>query len=188
MSKPDPRDAIVDHLPNLRAFAYSLTHNGADADDLVQDAVVKAWRKFHLFEEGSNLQAWLFTILRNTFYSDLRRLRRETVGRLDDVSQLLSEKPRHDSRLAMRDFDRAFALLPPEQREVLMLVGASGMTYEEAAELCNVPMGTIKSRINRGRARLHELLGTTSSSDLTSSDKATAAVVMGWENPRSASR
>jgi len=179
MTNADPRDAIVDHLPNLRAFACSLTQNSADADDLVQDAVIKAWRKFHLFEEGTNLQAWLFTILRNTFYSDLRRLRRESVGRLDDAARLLSEKPQHDSRLGMRDFNRAFSLLPPEQREALTLVGASGLTYEDAANMCNVPIGTIKSRLNRGRARLHELLNTETSADLVSTDKATLAVVTG---------
>ena len=176
-NKADPRDAIIDHLPNMRAFAISLTRNGADADELVQDAVIKAWRKFHLYEDGTNLRAWLFTILRNTFYSDLRRLRNETAARLEDVAEHLSVRPTHDSRLALRDFEKVFALLPPEQREALTLVGANGLSYEETADLCGVPMGTIKSRINRGRARLHELLGTVTSAELTSADPLTQSIV-----------
>ena len=174
----DPREQIVDFLPNMRAFAVSLTRNNADADDLVQDTVVRAWRNFDGFKVGTNLQAWLFTILRNGFYSDLRKMRRESVGRLDDAALLLSEKPAHDSRLALRDFERAFALLPPEQREVLTLVGASGMSYEEASFTTGAPVGTIKSRINRGRARLLEMLELTDSSDLSAPDRGTAAVVM----------
>lgn len=176
--KRDPRDAIINHLPNMRAFAISLTRNGADADDLVQDAVIKAWRKFQLYEDGTNLRAWLFTVLRNTFYSDLRRLRNETASRLDDVAEHLSVGPTHEGRLALRDFEKVFALLQPEQREALTLVGASCLSYEEAADLCGVPTGTIKSRINRGRARLHELLGSMNSTELTSADPLTQSIVV----------
>ena len=180
----DPRDEIIDHLPAMRAFALSLTRNEPDADDLVQDAVVKAWRAFGSFEQGSNLQAWLFTILRNAFYSDLRRMRRESVGRIEDIANLTAERPAHEGRLAIRDFEKAFALLPPEQREALTLVGASGMSYEDAAVTCRVPMGTIKSRINRGRARLQDLLDMRQSSDLIASERGTAAVTMGTDGAR----
>ncbi len=150
----DPREEIVQHLPAMRAFAVSLTHNHTLADDAVQDAVVKAWTNFDKFEPGTNLRAWLFTILRNEFYS-YRRKRRNEVEDVDgDFAHNLAVKPSHDGRLQLRDFLAAFGELPLEQREALILVGASGFSYEEAAEMCNVPVGTIKSRANRARRRL----------------------------------
>lgn len=122
----DPRDELVDHLGAMRAFAISLTRNTAMADDLVQDTLVKAWTNIEKFEEGSNMRAWLFTILRNTYYS-LRRKRRREVEDADGVlSEQLSQKPDHDGRLNMRDFNTAFAQLNDEQREALVLVGAGG--------------------------------------------------------------
>jgi len=142
----------------MRAFAYSLTRNDAAADDLVQDSLVKAWKNIESFERGTNMQAWLFTILRNTFYSNLRKSRREVEDIDGIMAGKLSEKPRHDGVLAMDEFRRAFVTLPVEQREALSLVGASGFTYEEAADTCGVAVGTIKSRVNRGRAKLVELL------------------------------
>ncbi|MBL6428126.1 MAG: RNA polymerase sigma factor [Maritimibacter sp.] len=173
----DPREAVVEHLPAMRAFAASLTRNSAAADDLVQDTIVKAWKNFDKFKPGTNLRAWLFTILRNTFYSDLRKKKREVEDVDGAMASTLSEKPHHDGRLAMADFEKVFAELPVEQREALILVGASGMSYEEAAETCGVAIGTIKSRINRGRARLAELLELNEDDGLELTDSATMAVL-----------
>ena len=173
----DPREAVVEHLPAMRAFAASLTRNSAAADDLVQDTIVKAWKNFDKFKPGTYLRAWLFTILRNTFYSDLRKKKREVEDVDGAMASTLSEKPHHDGRLAMADFEKVFAELPVEQREALILVGASGMSYEEAAETCGVAIGTIKSRINRGRARLAELLELNDDDGLELTDSATMAVL-----------
>jgi len=154
----DPRDDIVTHLAPLRAFAISLTRDTQAADDLVQDTIVKAWGNFEKFQPGTNLQAWMFTILRNTFYSGKRKLSRE-VADVDGVfAANLSVSPDHDGRLAVTDFLKFYGQLPVEQREVLALVGASGFSYEEAAQMCDVKIGTIKSRINRARQRLAELM------------------------------
>ncbi|MDT0682529.1 RNA polymerase sigma factor [Roseicyclus sp. F158] len=172
----DPREEIVEHLPALRAFAFSLTRNSAAADDLVQDTVVKGWSNIDKFEVGTNMRAWLFTILRNTFYSNRRKMRREVADSEGTFAEGLAEKPAHDGRLQMADFQRVFAKLPDEQREALILVGASGFSYEEAAEMCGVAIGTIKSRTNRGRARLAELLGL-GSDEIGMTDSATMAVL-----------
>jgi len=173
----DPREELVEHLPAMRAFAVSLTRNRAAADDLVQDSLVKAWTHIDRFEPGTNLRAWLFTILRNTFYSDRRKARRE-VEDVDGVhAARLAEKPAHDGRLALSDFRVAFGRLNDEQREVLILVGASGFSYEEAAEMCGCAVGTIKSRANRGRARLAELLGLSEDETREMTDAATLAVI-----------
>jgi RNA polymerase sigma-70 factor (ECF subfamily) len=154
----DPRDELPEHLPALRAFAISLTRNVAVADDLVQDTIVKAWTNFDKFTEGTNLRAWLFTILRNTFYSDKRKHRREVPDPEGVHAASLFVKPAHDGRMAFTDFSAAFDQLSPEHREVLILVGASGFAYEDAAVMMGVAVGTVKSRANRARARLAELL------------------------------
>ena len=173
----DPREELVEHLPAMRAFALSLTRNRAAADDLVQDAVVKAWQNIEKFEPGTNLRAWLFTILRNLFYSARRKSKREVQDSDGAMVATLSEKPDHDGRLALADFERAFVQLTDEQREALVLVGASGFSYEEAAEMCGCAMGTIKSRVNRGRARLVEILQLSDDEALEMTDKTTMAVV-----------
>ena len=173
----DPRDEIVTHLPAMRAFALSLCRNGSTADDLVQDTIVKAWKNIDKFKAGTNMRAWLFTILRNTFYSDRRKAKREVADVDGQMAATLSQKPDHDGRMAMNDFETEFAKLPSEQREALMLVGAMGFSYEEAAETCRVAVGTIKSRVNRGRVRLIELLGLSEDEELELTDKSTMAVV-----------
>ena len=175
----DPKDELVTHLPAMRAFAMSLTRNSATADDLVQDAVVKAWSNFDKFQPGTNLRAWLFTILRNTYYSLHRKRRREVEDPEGVMAEQLSEKPAHDGRLAMNDFREAFAELNDEQREALVLVGAEGFSYEEAAEMCGCAVGTIKSRTNRARKRLAELMHLDDEQDLELTDAATVAVVTG---------
>lgn len=176
-SDPDPRDELVSHLGQMRAFAVSLTRNVALADDIVQDAVLKAWRNLDRFERGTNMRAWLFTIIRNTYYSHYRKSRREVEDTEGTLSANLAQKPDHDGRLQMRDFSIAFDQLPEEQREALILVGAGGFSYEEAAETCGVAVGTIKSRINRGRARLEELMGLTDSDPLEMTETVTQGIV-----------
>ena len=177
--KNDPRENIVTHIPALRAFAISLTRNHATADDLVQDTIVKAWTKIALFTPGTDLKAWMFTILRNTYFSDRRKRQRE-VADLDGIhAAKLSEKPAHDGRLAFNEFLVAFHQLSPEHREVLVLVGANGYSYEQAAQMTGVATGTAKSRANRARARLCELLGMTGPEDaLVQTDRVTLAVVV----------
>ncbi len=174
----DPRDELPDHLAALRAFALSLTRNGSAADDLVQDTIVKAWTNIDKFTPGSNLRAWLFTILRNTFYSDRRKSRREVSDGEGHHAATLVTKPAHDGRLAFTEFSVAFDQLSPEHREVLILVGASGFSCEDAAGMMGVAVGTVKSRASRARARLASLLELADGEDMFSGvDGATQAVI-----------
>ncbi|MBM2574889.1 RNA polymerase sigma factor [Jannaschia sp. Os4] len=179
---PDPRKEIVEHLPAMRAFAVSLTRNASLADDMVQDALVKAWSNLDKFKPGTNMRAWLFTILRNTYYSNRRKAKREVPDTDGVITASLSRKPDHDGRLNLMDFETAFEKLPEEQREALILVGASGFAYEEAAETCGVAVGTIKSRVNRGRAKLVELMGMSQEDAFELTDPATMAVVSSMQN------
>ncbi len=176
---PDPKEELIEHLPAMRAFAMSLTRNPATADDLVQDAVVKAWGNFDKFKPGTNLRAWLFTILRNTYYSLYRKRRREVEDPDGTMAEQLSEKPEHDGHLAMTDFREAFAQLTDDQREVLVLIGVEGFSYEEAAEMCGCAVGTIKSRTNRARKQLAKLMQIDDENALEMTDSATMAVVQG---------
>jgi RNA polymerase sigma-70 factor (ECF subfamily) len=173
----DPRDEMITHLPALRAFAMSLTRNPSSADDLVQDTIEKAWKNIKSFTPGTNLRAWLFTIQRNAFYSGRRKVKREVADVDGILAGTLAVKPDHDGRLALNDFRHAFEQLPVEQREALILVGGSGFAYEEAAAMCGVAVGTIKSRANRGRKRLAELLHLGEGEDPTISDPNTISVL-----------
>lgn len=177
MSGADPRDELVEHLPAMRAFAISLTRNGATADDMVQDTLVKAWTNIDKFQSGTNMRAWLFTILRNTYYSSRRKANREVADIDGAHTEALAEKPAHDGRLQMTDFRDAFARLSDEQREALLLVGASGFSYEEAADMCGVAVGTIKSRTNRARQKLAELMHIDDDEALEMTDDATMSVL-----------
>ncbi len=173
----DPRDELPDHLPALRAFAISLSRNVTEADDLVQDTIVKAWSNFDKFTVGTDLRAWLFTILRNTFFSSKRKRKREVPDPDGLHAATLFEKPMHDGRLAFTDFQRAFDTLSPEHREVLILVGANGYSCEEAAAMIGVAVGTVKSRTNRARAKLCELLGLSGNGDILDESRSTLAVM-----------
>lgn len=177
MADLDPREELITHLPALRAFALSLTRNRATADDMMQDTVLKAWTNMDKFKVGTNMRAWLFTILRNNFYSSRRKLNREVADVDNAFSNTLSVKPEHDGRLQMMDFKTAFDQLPDEQREALILVGANGFSYEDAGEMCGVATGTIKSRVNRARGKLTELLNLDENDALELTDNATMAVV-----------
>jgi RNA polymerase sigma-70 factor (ECF subfamily) len=159
------RDAVVSLIPALRAFAWSLSHNSSDADDLVQDTLIKAWTHRDKFETGTNLRAWLFTILRNTYYTAVVRRRREVSDETGKYAAALSTGPTQDWSLAMRSLQSALAQLPDEHREALILVGAAGLSYEEAADVCGCALGTIKSRVNRGRARLLKIMEADEPSD-----------------------
>lgn len=175
----DPQDEILEHIPSLRAFALSLTRDRTLSDDLVQETIARAWAKIDSFEPGTNMRAWLFTILRNHFYT-LRKKRKREVEDGEGVHVgRLSERPAHDGRLALEEFKDAFAQLRDEQREALLLVGVSGFSCEEAAELCGCAPGTIKSRASRGRKRLAELLKLEEGESPLISDPSTLAIVTG---------
>lgn len=152
------RDEVVGLMPALRAFAWSLSHNGSDADDLVQDTLIKAWTNKDKFEPGTNLRAWLFTILRNTYYTNVLRRRREVRDETGEYANGLRAAPTQDWSIAMHALQEALQQLPDEHREALILVGAAGLSYEEAAEICGCALGTIKSRVNRARARLLKIM------------------------------
>jgi RNA polymerase sigma-70 factor (ECF subfamily) len=155
---PALRDALLAAVPNLRAFAISLTNSTDRADDLVQETLLRAWANSDRFEVGTNLNAWLFTILRNAFYSDYRKRKGEVEDGKGAYAGKLTTYPNQQAHLDFDDFRMALAKLPVDQREALLLVAAQGMSYEEAAAICGVAVGTIKSRVNRARTRLVQLL------------------------------
>ncbi|MFC4172998.1 sigma-70 family RNA polymerase sigma factor [Microvirga sp. GCM10011540] len=152
-------EELLAAIPHLRAFATSLCGNRDRADDLVQDTLARAWAKMDRFEAGTNLNAWLFTILRNLFFSEHRKKVREVEDADGSHASRLFTLPEQTARLEMQDFRRALMKLPSDQREALLLVGAEGYAYEEVAEICGCAVGTIKSRVNRARTRLAALLG-----------------------------
>jgi RNA polymerase sigma-70 factor (ECF subfamily) len=162
---PQLKRDLISSIPNLRAFAVSLCGNPDRADDLVQETLVKAWSHLTSFSEGTNLAAWLFTILRNIYYSEYRKRRREVADSDGAIAARLATAPAQSGHMDFLDFRAALQKLPPDQREALILIGASGLSYEEAAGVCNCAVGTMKSRVNRARNRLVELLAIVSSSD-----------------------
>ena len=175
---PSVRDAVLAAVPNLRAFAISLSGNVDRADDLVQETLLRALANIDSFERGTNMSAWLFTILRNLFRSEYRKRRREVEDADGSYAERLKSQPEQTGRVEFTEFRTALAQLPPDQREALILVGASGFSYEEAAEICGCAVGTIKSRVNRARGRLAELLSIESMEDF-GPDLATRAVLTG---------
>jgi RNA polymerase sigma-70 factor, ECF subfamily len=153
------KDQLVAEIPGLRAFAVSLCGSVTVADDLVQEALLRAWANSDKFQIGTSLRAWLFTILRNIYYSQYRKRSREVQDSDGVYSRGIAVQGDQESHLDLADFRKALAKLPVEQREVLTMVGASGLSYEEAAAICGVEIGTIKSRLSRARTKLTELLG-----------------------------
>jgi RNA polymerase sigma-70 factor (ECF subfamily) len=151
---------IEEEIPRLRRYARALTRDVNAADDLVQDCLTRALSKVHLWQKGTDLRAWLFTILHNQYVNHVRRAVREgsAVG-LSDSEPMLTTSPNQGKRLELRDLERAIAKLPEEQRAVLLLVGLEGMRYEEVASVLDVPVGTIRSRLSRGREMLRQLMG-----------------------------
>ena len=152
------RADLLSLTPVLRAFAWSLCHDVSEADDLVQETLVKAWSHRDRFVPGTNLRAWLFTILRNTFYTALARRRREVCDEDGSWAARLTVAPNQEWKVSVEDLREALRGLPPTHREALVLVGGAGMTYQDAAEGCGCAGGTIKSRVNRARTRLAKIL------------------------------
>jgi RNA polymerase sigma-70 factor, ECF subfamily len=152
------RDEMLDLLPNLRAFAFSLTPDPSKVDDLVQDTFLRAWANISHFERGSNLGAWLFTILRRAFYTEYRKRRREVEDPDGFHVARLRVPPEQEPALAMAELRLALARLPRSHREALLLVSVEGMSYEDVAGLQGVAVGTIKSRVNRARQQLAAVL------------------------------
>ena len=161
-------------IPALRRYARALTRDAETADDLVQDTLERALSRWLLRRADGDVRAWLFTILRNVYFTELRRKRREVEDVEGQHAASIAVAGEQAAHLDMSDFQNALARLPPDQREVLTLVGASGFSYEEAAEICGVAVGTIKSRLNRARARLASLLAIGHVSDI-GPDRATLA-------------
>jgi RNA polymerase sigma-70 factor (ECF subfamily) len=157
---PDIYRNIEAEIPRLRRYARALARDLAAADDLVQDCLARALGKLHLWQEGTDLRAWLFTILHNQYVNQVRRAVREgaAVG-LSETEPMLTRAPHQGSSLELRDLERAIAKLPEEQRSVILLVGLEGMRYEEVAEVLDVPVGTVRSRLSRGREALRRLMG-----------------------------
>lgn len=156
---------LLGAIPSLRAFGVSLTQNSDKADDLVQETLVKAWDKQSSFQPGTNLKAWLFTILRNEFYSQMRKRGREVQDSDGAMTARLAIHPSQHGSLDLDDFRTALEKLPEDQREAIILIGASGFSYEEAAEICNCAVGTIKSRVSRARTRLQDILKVSGEAD-----------------------
>lgn len=152
------RQELTAAIPYMRAFSRSLTGNEAAADDLTQDALVKAWRARERFRAGTNFRAWVFTIVRNQFYSDQRRSWRQAPWDEEKAKRTLSGPQGLDSMIALDELRRALIELPEDQREAIVLVGAGGFAYEEAAQICGCAVGTIKSRVSRARKALAAML------------------------------
>lgn len=152
------RAEMMARIPSLRAFAWSLSRNQSDADDLVQDTLTKAWTHRARFQPGTNLRAWLFTILRNSWYTTAGKRRRETPDEDGRHAAALTVEAAQEWSAELTDLQAALGRLPPEHREAIILVGAAGLSYEEAAAIAGCALGTIKSRVNRARNRLAVLL------------------------------
>jgi RNA polymerase sigma-70 factor (ECF subfamily) len=156
----DLQQRIEAEIPRLRRYARALTRDIVAADDLVQDCLVRGLAKLHLWKEGTDLRAWLFTILHNQYVNQVRRAVREGAAvSVSETEPSLTRAADQGKRLDLRDLDRALARLPEEQRTVILLVGLEGMRYEAVAEVIGVPVGTVRSRLSRGREALRRLMG-----------------------------
>src|SRR4051794_27819225 len=177
---PSMRDAMLAAAPSLRAFAISLCGNVDRADHLVQEALLRALSNIDSFEPGTNMPAWLFTILRNQFRSEYRKRRREVEDANGKYAESLKSLPEQPGQIEFTEFRHALGDLPQDQREALILIGASGFSYEEAAKICGCAVGTIKSRVNRARTRLGEMLAIQGAQDI-GPDEQTRSVLTGTD-------
>ena len=175
------RKAVLGAVPSLRAFAISLCGNVDRADDLVQETLLRALANIESFQPGTNMPAWLFTILRNHFRSEYRKRRREVEDSDGRYAETLKTQPDQYGQVEFREFQQALAQLPADQREALILVGASGFSYEEAATICGCAVGTIKSRVNRARTRLAELMQIAGADDFGPDEQTRAVLASGGE-------
>ena len=165
-ARPDLADELVALIPGLRVYARNLMRGGSEVNDLVQETLVKALANLDGFRTGSNLRAWLFTIMRNSFLTRVVKSAREPVGEEDCVSGQVITLPRHDAQIVSNQVLAAIDRLPPQFREALILVFLTGESYEEVARICDCAVGTVKSRISRARHMIMEDLGTTLIEDL----------------------
>lgn len=151
---------LEEQIPRLRRYARALTRDLNRADDLVQDTLVRALAKQHLWQEGTNLRAWLFTLMHNQHVNDVRRSNREGGNvNVNDMASVLVANTDPTASRQLRELERALARLPLEQRESILLVGLEGLRYDEAASILGVPIGTVRSRLSRGREALRKLMG-----------------------------
>jgi RNA polymerase sigma-70 factor, ECF subfamily len=148
---------ITGHIPRLRRYARALTGDRISADDLVQDTLERAWSKLHLWQRGSDMRAWMFSIMHNTFINHIRKKQLITTS-MDDEALDISVSATHESFLEMRDLASSIGKLPHEYREVVLLVGLEQMQYEEVAQVLGIPLGTVMSRLSRGRERLRTIM------------------------------
>jgi RNA polymerase sigma-70 factor (ECF subfamily) len=158
----DIANSIEALIPRLRRYARALTRNEVAADDLVQDCLVRALAKQHLWQEGTDLRAWLFTMLHNLYVNEVRLAVRQgelANANRSEAHRSLSRAPAQEHSLDLRDLDRALAQLPDEQRTVILMVGLEGMSYEAVADIIGIPVGTVRSRLSRGREALRRLMG-----------------------------
>jgi RNA polymerase sigma-70 factor (ECF subfamily) len=192
LSDPEFKKQLAQVIPHLRAFGRSLSGSRDLADDLVQETLLKAWAARQRFQAGTNMRAWTFIILRNLYLSQMRRARFK--GEWDDLvaDRILAAPASQDRHVELSDMQRALLHLPQPQREALILVGAGGFAYEEAAEICNVAVGTIKSRVARGRVALETLLSEgqlpTRASHPGNGDQTALEAIMGEVNELSRDR
>jgi len=149
-------ERLVELIPRLRRYARALAGDRASADDLVQDTLERAWAKLHLYRRGTDLRAWLFTVMHNVHVNKRRTAR--PMESLDDEAIELAQRAVQGDSLVVRDLDRAIALLPAEQRAVLLLVTLEDMSYEEVARTLSIPMGTVMSRLSRAREKLRQMM------------------------------
>ena len=161
MSKEGFGGLVVKEIPYLRAFAIAMTGNHASADDLVQETLVKAWSHHDSFEEGTNLRGWLVTILRNTYFTEYRKRQREVQDSEGTLAGRIVIEGGQQSKVEMNEVQAAIGKLPDDQREIVLMIGVLELSYEEASAILNVNIGTVKSRLNRARTKLAQLLGLT---------------------------
>ena len=149
-------DRMVELIPRLRRYARALVGDRSSADDLVQDTLERAWTKLHLYRRGTDLRAWLFTVMHNVHVNKVRAMR--AMDTLDEDTPEVALRPSQGDSLVMRDLDRAIALLPAEQRAVLLLVTLEDMSYVEVARTLEIPIGTVMSRLSRAREKLRTMM------------------------------
>ena len=148
---------IIEQIPRLRRYARALTADRMSADDLVQDTLERAWGKLHLWRRGSDMRAWMFSIMHNTFINHIRKKQLVTISMDDDALEVPTRATQEDN-LQMRDLASAIGKIPHEYREVLLLIGLEQMSYEETANVLGIPLGTVMSRLSRGRERLRTIM------------------------------
>jgi len=171
-------------IPRLRRYARALVHDQVAADDLVQDSLARALGKIHLWEDGTDLRAWLFTVLHNRHISlERQAARRRRVIELQKCKPGSELLPNQIARLELRDLERAIARLPEEQRSLILLVGLEGMSYEEAASVANLPVGTVRSRVSRGRETLRMMTGLFASRHSQRSGNVAKSATCWWQAP-----